>query len=430
MPKSKGQPTVYVSSTFIDLEGHRAALKTALERARYDVECMEKYTAFDERPLDRCLADVAATDVYVLLIAHRYGYRPLENNPQRRSITQQEYEEASRQGKPRLVFTVDRKEKWLPDWIDSGEDAADLAAFRAEVEKTHGVNRFTTPDQLASLVLQALQALRPPSLDSGSPRAGFHTPADLQHWVERHQAQLSEAFLGLPSVQARQVHVPLDVCLTLAGATTEGPRLLEPEDLEPLLAAAGSHVLLFSGAGGAGKTSLAFAIARWWLAGEPGDVVRLPVLIETALAPRETVADRVRSWLSNQLVGAAEEELGAELIEALLAAKRLIPIVDHLSELTLAAREQLLAALPPGLVVVTSRSDDDDGFKERPLSRIEPQRIAVERLQAFFLDYLRPHYQQSCPPCVQPQRFWTTAAPTFSPTPKESSQASRMCTPP
>jgi formylglycine-generating enzyme required for sulfatase activity len=389
VPKSKGQPTVYVSSTFIDLEGHRAALKTALERARYDVECMEKYTAFDERPLDRCLADVAATDVYVLLIAHRYGYRPLENNPQRRSITQQEYEEASRQGKPRLVFTVDRKEKWLPDWIDSGEDAADLAAFRAEVEKTHGVNRFTTPDQLASLVLQALQALRPPSLDSGSPRAGFHTPADLQHWVERHQAQLSEAFLGLPSVQARQVHVPLDVCLTLAGATTEGPRLLEPEDLEPLLAAVGSHVLLFSGAGGAGKTSLAFAIARWWLAGEPGDVVRLPVLIETALAPRETVADRVRSWLSNQLAGAAEEELGAELIEALLAAKRLIPIVDHLSELTPAAREQFLAALPPGLVVVTSRSDDDDGFKERPLSRIEPQRIAVERLQAFFLDYLR-----------------------------------------
>ncbi len=81
MPNSKGQPSVYVSSTFIDLEGHRAALKTALEKARYDVECMEKYTAFDEQPLDRCLADVAATDVYVLLIAHRYGTRPAEDNP-------------------------------------------------------------------------------------------------------------------------------------------------------------------------------------------------------------------------------------------------------------------------------------------------------------------------------------------------------------
>jgi hypothetical protein len=63
VPNSKGQPTVYVSSTFNDLEGHRAALKTAREKACYDVDCMEKYTAFDRRPLDRCLADVAAADV-------------------------------------------------------------------------------------------------------------------------------------------------------------------------------------------------------------------------------------------------------------------------------------------------------------------------------------------------------------------------------
>ena len=388
MPNSKAQPTVYVSSTFIDLEGHRAALKTALEKACYDVECMEKYTAFDQRPLDRCLADVAATDVYVLLIAHRYGYRPPENNPQRRSITQLEYEQASRHNKPRLVFTIHSDHDWKPKWIDSGEDGTDLAAFRAEVEASHGVGSFTTADQLASLVLQALQALRPPSLDSGSPRTRIYTPAELQSWVDRHQRQLSTAFQGLPSVQARQVHVPLDVCLTPAGAAvTEGPRLLKPEDLKPLLAVAGSHVLLLSGDGGAGKTSLAFAIARWWLEGKPGGVVRLPVLIETALGSQESVADRVRSWLRNQLPAAPEEELAAELIDALLAGKRLIPIVDHLSELTPAAREQLLAALPAGLVVVTSRSDDD-GFRERPLSRIVPQRLGLNRLPDFFLTYL------------------------------------------
>jgi hypothetical protein len=120
--------------------------------------------------------------------------------------------------------------------------------------------------------------------NTASPQARTYTPADLQRWVERHQDPLSEAFLGLPTVQARQVHVPLDVCLTPAGAAaTEGPRLLRPEDLEPLLAPAGSQVLLLSGDGGAGKTSLAFAIARWWLQGEPGWVVRLPVLIETAM---------------------------------------------------------------------------------------------------------------------------------------------------
>ena len=40
MPNSKGQPTVYVSFTFIDLLGHRAALKSELERVRYVVKCM------------------------------------------------------------------------------------------------------------------------------------------------------------------------------------------------------------------------------------------------------------------------------------------------------------------------------------------------------------------------------------------------------
>ncbi|MFN5465240.1 MAG: hypothetical protein ACK5CQ_09360, partial [Cyanobacteriota bacterium] len=224
-----------------------------------------------------------------------------------------------------------------------------------------------------------------------------YTPSELKTWVERSQARLAEAFLGLPSVQARQVHVPLDVCLTLAGAAaTEGPRLLVPEDLEPLLEKAGDHVLLLSGDGGAGKTSLAFAIARWWLEGEPGGVVRLPVLLETALAPGETVAERVRSWLRGQLAGmagAAEADLAPELVEALLAAKRLVPIIDHLSELAPAAREQLLAALPPGLVVVTSRSDDD-GFRERPLSRIVPQRLGLNRLPDFFLSYLNRTQQR------------------------------------
>lgn len=57
------KPIVYVSSTFVDLKDHRAALKVALEKAQYDVECMEKYPAFDERPLDKCLADVARADV-------------------------------------------------------------------------------------------------------------------------------------------------------------------------------------------------------------------------------------------------------------------------------------------------------------------------------------------------------------------------------
>lgn len=378
-------PIVYVSSTFVDLAQHRAALKVALEKAQYVVECIEKYPAFDKRPLDKCRADVARADVYVLLIAHRYGYRPTEGNPDGKSITQLEYEEAGRNpSKPRLVFTVDPDQPWLKKWIDDGlsEDGQALAAFRAEVETRHGRAMFSDPDQLASLVLQALSAREE---RAPSPASRTYPPADLDAWVVRHHQTLERSFSAIPSVQARQVHVPLDVCLTPAGAeATEGPRLLKPEDLESLLDAAGSHVLLLSGDGGAGKTSLAFAIARWLLAGQPGGVVRLPVLIETGLEERETVVHKVWAWLDDQL----NEPPSPELVNALLRERRLVPILDHVSELTPAARQRLLAGLPPGLVIATSRSEDD-GWKGRALSRIVPRPIALDRLQSFFVEYLK-----------------------------------------
>ena len=102
--------------------------------------------------------------------------------------------------------------------------------------------------------------------------------------------------------------------------------------------------------------------------GKPAGVRRLPVLIETVLG------------------------------EALLRHKRLIPILDHVSELPELpelpelARQQLLRNLPAGQVITTSRSLDH-GYRERPLSRIEPLQIATDRLQSFFLDYLRQQGQ-------------------------------------
>lgn len=390
MPSPARKPIVYVSSTFVDLEQHRAALKAALEKAQYDVECMEKYPAFDERPLDKCLADVALADVYVLLLAHRYGYRPTEGNPDRKSITQMEYDEAGRKpSKPRLVFTVDPEHPWSPKWIDQEEkDRRDLQAFRTEVENRHGRAMFSDPDRLASLVLQALSAREE---RAASPASRTYTPADLDAWVERHHQTLERSFCAITAVQQRRVHVPLDVRLTPAGAAAPSePMLLQPNHLEPVLEE-GAHLLLISADGGAGKTSLAFRIARWGLEGKLGGVRRLPVLIETALAEGESVGERVSTWLEGQLEGDSGG-IDPALVEALLRHKRLIPILDHVSELPEAARQRLVGNLPAGLVIVTSRSLDD-GYKERPLSRIEPLQIATDRLQSFFLDYLRQQGQ-------------------------------------
>jgi hypothetical protein len=64
---------------------------------------LEDYVAADQGPLERCLADVAACDLYVGIFAHRYGYIPDRGNPDGRSITELEYRHAQALDIPRLA---------------------------------------------------------------------------------------------------------------------------------------------------------------------------------------------------------------------------------------------------------------------------------------------------------------------------------------
>ena len=85
---------VYISSTFADLKDHRAKVIEMLEKSGDDVECMEKYAAADERPQDKCRQDASSCDVYVCILAWRYGFIPKQDNPGGNSITELEYEAA------------------------------------------------------------------------------------------------------------------------------------------------------------------------------------------------------------------------------------------------------------------------------------------------------------------------------------------------
>jgi len=72
---------VYISSTFTDLRAHREAVYKILRKLGHDVISMEDYVAADQRPLAKCLDDVAACAVYVGIFAWRYGYIPAQDNP-------------------------------------------------------------------------------------------------------------------------------------------------------------------------------------------------------------------------------------------------------------------------------------------------------------------------------------------------------------
>src|SRR4051794_18827931 len=105
---------IYLSSTYEDLKDFRQAVFDALRKAGYTVIAMEDYVAADARPVDKCLKDVAASDIYVGLFAFRYGYIPpvAHGNPDGLSITELEFRCAAKSSKPCLAFVVDEKTPW------------------------------------------------------------------------------------------------------------------------------------------------------------------------------------------------------------------------------------------------------------------------------------------------------------------------------
>ncbi|MEM6929795.1 MAG: DUF4062 domain-containing protein [Myxococcota bacterium] len=138
---------VYLSSTFEDLKEHRRAIYDALRQLRHDVVAMEDYTAAGASPLEKCLADVASSDVCVGIVAWRRGHVP---EGQDKSITELEIGHARQLGKPTLVFLLEEDQPWPPSQVDADRTA--ITAFREQLRNGHTVQQFRTPRDLATAV--------------------------------------------------------------------------------------------------------------------------------------------------------------------------------------------------------------------------------------------------------------------------------------
>jgi hypothetical protein len=183
---------VYLSSTFRDLQKHRDRTYRQLRRLRHDVISMEDGVAAHQRPLEQCLADVRAADVYVGLFAWRYGYIPREGNPDQLAITELEYREAMSSGAKCLIFILDESTPWPPQFLDSqtgeGKHGKQIQRLRRELAEKHMVMFFTNPDDLASSVSAALVPLQlaeppapPPAQPTSRPRPGARASRRPRH---------------------------------------------------------------------------------------------------------------------------------------------------------------------------------------------------------------------------------------------------------
>lgn len=145
---------VFVSSTFVDLVEHRKAVCDALRQGGFLDVAMEHMGARDERPQDECLRMIAEeSNYFVGIYAHRYGYIPDDSDV---SITEAEYHAAGDSELKRLIYVVDQETPWIPEYIDSGEQADKLAQFKGLLRNRHVWKAFTSPDNLAKSVLADL----------------------------------------------------------------------------------------------------------------------------------------------------------------------------------------------------------------------------------------------------------------------------------
>ena len=151
---------VYLSSTLIDLEPEREAVRKALGG-----QCVvvESYTADERSVRDSCLADVAGCDLYIGIVGMRYGAVAKDKTC---SITHLEYLEARARQIPTWIFVKDGAHvvSTFHDAVSNENPRERIEAFRKSL--TSGVDEgscsamFTTPADLTVQVFKALSRLR------------------------------------------------------------------------------------------------------------------------------------------------------------------------------------------------------------------------------------------------------------------------------
>lgn len=144
--------SVFISSTSKDLLLHRAAVKKAIEELEMRPVDMVNFGSQPGSPITVSINQVRKGNYFVGIIAHRYGYVP-EGSTE--SITQQEYNEAVRLRRPRLMYLVNLEYDWEWDGKTNPENQEDALAkarlrdFRNHIQLNELCRLFTTPEELA-----------------------------------------------------------------------------------------------------------------------------------------------------------------------------------------------------------------------------------------------------------------------------------------
>ncbi len=226
--------------------------------------------------------------------------------------------------------------------------------------------------------------------DFGKPaRESFlKAPEVLDVWVESRIVQVRQALDDLELFDRRRIYVEVPVRLGSreTGRVIERPR---PEVLRDTFARPRAVVPII-GTGGSGKSTLACAMARWAMADDP--TIRLAVHRMVPVFVVQDTTDLLGAVTRNLREMLGEEELPDDLVRSLLSRKRVLVIVDALSERETESQQHVEQVFKDSVgvvfnaVIITSRTEPQLGAVER--TTLFPLRLDTKRIVPFIVGYL------------------------------------------
>jgi hypothetical protein len=165
---SKRRIDVMLSSTFLDLEQHRAAVIAAMNGLQLTPLAQEFDAAISDSDLIKASLDkVDKADAYVGLIGSRYGQRPLcpVRNPEQLSLIELEFRRAVERGLPRCTFIMGAAHVLTRADLDRSiaegmESHIKQREFSERVKKERITAEFTSADDLKAKATTSFVALR------------------------------------------------------------------------------------------------------------------------------------------------------------------------------------------------------------------------------------------------------------------------------
>jgi len=330
---------VYVSSTITDLRQERGAVLDWLRLARH--QAVDSYLPDSDTVRDSCLDDVAACDLYVLILGHRYGFQPPEDNPGGLSITHLEFRRAGECGIPRVaLLRTSIPDVRLSDLEDPAR-APLVLGFRAEVARQVRAAEFTDLQGLIQGLSTGIQGELDKRDKQDKQPAGQVTAGRVLRMAPR------------PVFLAGREELLAGLAARLVGGEAAWPR-----------------VVALCGLGGAGKTSVALEYAHRQL-GRVGVAWQLPAEDRAVLAAGF-------GELAAQL-GAADRGDPVAWVHGVLAASpaRWLLVFDDAPD-----RASVARFVPPagrGQVLVTSRNQIWPPGQALEVPVLDPQ-VAAEFL--------------------------------------------------